>query len=253
MAELQYVLEVEPLDLGADVKAVGLDLVEIESREPAHGANAARLWAATLGALPGTEPWAFDFFSHLDRVRDYCRLHAVPFEEKASGHSIVIPALFRRCAGCAGRAIRGRSFRRSRRRDGIRGRPFGRKRIGQTRRGRLPLRIPELFILRGVRFREWVSLHCSPKNCGPAKSCVESSPQPRHCPWKWPAHTSPNILQQLGQFEGRLRASSWRRRFSGRRRHGAFYFDHPRALYSVAARRIMGCPTANWPMRVTVP
>jgi hypothetical protein len=92
MTDLQYVLEVEPLDLGADVKAVGLDLVEIESREPAHGADAARLWAATLGALPGTEPWALDFFSHLDRVREYCRLHAVPFEEKAAGHSLVIPA-----------------------------------------------------------------------------------------------------------------------------------------------------------------
>ncbi len=92
MADLQYVLEVEPLDLGADVKAVGLDLVEIESREPARGADAARLWAATLRALPGTEPWALDFFSHLDRVRDYCRLHAVPFEEKTSGHSLVIPA-----------------------------------------------------------------------------------------------------------------------------------------------------------------
>jgi hypothetical protein len=92
MADLQYVLEVEPLDLGADVKAVGLDLVEIESREPARGADAASLWAATLGALAGADPWALDFFSHLDRVRDYCRLHGVPFEEKASGHSLVIPA-----------------------------------------------------------------------------------------------------------------------------------------------------------------
>jgi len=93
MAEdLQYVLEVEPLDLGSDVKAVGLDLVEIESREPARGMDAARLWAATLAALPGTVPWALDFFSHLDRVRDYCHLHAVPFEEKVSGHSLVVPA-----------------------------------------------------------------------------------------------------------------------------------------------------------------
>ena len=92
MADPQYVLEVEPLDLGADVKAGGLDLVEIESREPARGADAARLWAATLGALPGTEPWALDFFSHLDRVREYCRLRGVAFEVKASGHSLVIPA-----------------------------------------------------------------------------------------------------------------------------------------------------------------
>ena len=92
MADLHYVLEVEPLDLGADVKAVGLDLVEIETREPAHGADAARLWAATLGALPGTEPWALDFFYHLDRVRDYCRMRGVVFEEKASGHSIIIPS-----------------------------------------------------------------------------------------------------------------------------------------------------------------
>jgi hypothetical protein len=92
MADLQYVLEVEPLDLGADVKAVGLDLVEIETREPARGSDAARLWAASLGALAGAEPWALDFFSHLDRVRDYCRLRGMAFEEKASGHSLVIPA-----------------------------------------------------------------------------------------------------------------------------------------------------------------
>lgn len=107
MPDPDYILEVEPLDLGADVKAVGLELLEIESREPARGRDAARLWAAALGALAGEEPWALDFFSHLDRLRDYCRLHSIAFEEKAGGHSLVItsPAqnaladLFERFAG----------------------------------------------------------------------------------------------------------------------------------------------------------
>lgn len=93
MAEAQYVLEVEPLDLGADVKAVGLDLVEIESREPVRGADAARLWAAALAAMAGAEPWVLDFFSHLDRVRDHCRKRGIAFEEKVSGHVLTIPAL----------------------------------------------------------------------------------------------------------------------------------------------------------------
>ena len=91
-ADLHYVMEVEPLDLGQDVKAVGLDLMEVESREPARGGIAAQIWAATLPALAGTEPWALDFFAHLDRVRDYCRLHEIAFEDKSSGHSLIVPA-----------------------------------------------------------------------------------------------------------------------------------------------------------------
>jgi hypothetical protein len=93
MTDLHYVMEIEPLDLGADVKAVGLDLMEVESREPAHGSDAAHIWAASIPALAGGEPWALDFFAHLDRVREYCTLHAIAFEDKSSAHVVVIPAL----------------------------------------------------------------------------------------------------------------------------------------------------------------
>jgi hypothetical protein len=85
-------LEVEPLDLGADVRAVGLELVEPdENREPVRGAEAARVWGRVLAALAGTEPWALDFFSHLDRVRDYCARHHISWREPAGRTIVVTP------------------------------------------------------------------------------------------------------------------------------------------------------------------
>jgi hypothetical protein len=86
-----YLLDIEPLDLGSDVRAVGLELVEAdENREPVRGTDAARIWARALSAAAGSEPWALDFFSHLDRVRDFCDRHKISFRE-ASQRSIVIP------------------------------------------------------------------------------------------------------------------------------------------------------------------
>jgi hypothetical protein len=85
-------LEVEPLDLGGDVRAIGLEFVEDdEDREPVHGSDAAATWARVLRAAAGDQPWALDFFSHVDRVRDFCERHAIPFRE-ATPRSIVIPA-----------------------------------------------------------------------------------------------------------------------------------------------------------------
>ena len=78
-----YLLKVEPLDLGADVKAVGLELIDRETREPVRGAEAARVWGAVLAALAGTEPWGLDFFSHLDRLREFCRAHNIAYREAA--------------------------------------------------------------------------------------------------------------------------------------------------------------------------
>src|SRR3974390_1651650 len=87
-----YLLEIEPLDLGPDVKAVGIELVEDdENREPVRGKEAARIWSRVLWAASGKEPWALDFFSHLDRVKEYCRNHQVAFREAAQ-RCIVIPA-----------------------------------------------------------------------------------------------------------------------------------------------------------------
>ena len=49
--ESLYRLEVESLDLGPDVRAVGLELIEPESREPVTGAEAASIWAAVAIAF----------------------------------------------------------------------------------------------------------------------------------------------------------------------------------------------------------
>jgi len=87
-----YLLDIEPLDLGADVKAVGLDLVEAdENREPVRGEDAARIWSRALKATAGEEAWALDFFSHIDRVKDFCDRHQIAYRE-ANQRSLVIPA-----------------------------------------------------------------------------------------------------------------------------------------------------------------
>ncbi len=78
------------MDLGPGVKAVGLELIETESREPLRGAEAAAIWAAVFPAMAAEEAWVLDFFSHLDRVREYCKSHDVEFRE-AANRCMVIP------------------------------------------------------------------------------------------------------------------------------------------------------------------
>src|ERR1700733_4113479 len=74
VAETLYRLEIESLDLGPGIRAVGLELLDPEMREPVTGPEAGRIWAAALVALATGVPWTLDFFAHLERVREFCRL-----------------------------------------------------------------------------------------------------------------------------------------------------------------------------------
>ena len=85
-----FSLDVEVLNLGSEVKAVGLELLETESREPVRGNKAAQIWSAAFPALAGEEFCVLDFFSHLDRVRDFCSTHEIPFRDAAE-RCVVIP------------------------------------------------------------------------------------------------------------------------------------------------------------------
>jgi hypothetical protein len=85
-----FSLDVETLDLGPDVKAVGLDLIETENREPVRGKQAAEIWSAIFPALAADEFYVVDFFSHIDRVRDFSKARKIDFRE-AGGRTVVLP------------------------------------------------------------------------------------------------------------------------------------------------------------------
>ncbi len=85
-----FSLDVETLDLGPGVKAVGLELVETENREPVRGKQAAEIWSALFPALAGGEFYVVDFFSHIDRVREFCKARKIEFRE-AGGRCVVLP------------------------------------------------------------------------------------------------------------------------------------------------------------------
>jgi hypothetical protein len=89
--ESLYRLEIESLDLGADVRAVGLELMELETREPVTGKEGAGIWAALMPALAAGQPWALDFFAHIERVRDFCLRNSIAFREPHARAIVISP------------------------------------------------------------------------------------------------------------------------------------------------------------------
>ena len=87
-----YTLDVQAMELGAQTKAVGMELLETESREPVHGKEAALIWGAALPALASKEKLVVDFFSHLERVREFCKLQGLTFREAANRCLVVTPS-----------------------------------------------------------------------------------------------------------------------------------------------------------------
>jgi hypothetical protein len=85
-----FSLDVQAMDLGGGVKAVGLELVETENREPVRGKESAKIWSAAFPALVGSEPYTVDFFSHVDRVREFCKMREIPLREAAE-RCVVLP------------------------------------------------------------------------------------------------------------------------------------------------------------------
>src|SRR5438552_11971632 len=85
-----FSLGVQALDLGGEVKAVGLELIETQNREPVRGKDAVEIWSAVFPALTGDESYAVDFFSHIERVREFCKMREIALREAAE-RCVVLP------------------------------------------------------------------------------------------------------------------------------------------------------------------
>jgi hypothetical protein len=78
-----YSMDVEKLDLGNETQAVGLELLGTESREPVRGKDAAAIWAAAIPALANNDGFVLDFFAHVDRVKEFCKMYDIHYREAA--------------------------------------------------------------------------------------------------------------------------------------------------------------------------
>src|SRR4029077_7761317 len=85
-----FSLDVQALDLGGEVRAVGPELVENENRERVRGKDAGEIWARVFSALAGDDSYLVDFFSRLERVREFCKSREIAFRDAAE-RCVVLP------------------------------------------------------------------------------------------------------------------------------------------------------------------
>ena len=64
-------------------------------------------------ALAAKESFALDFFSHLDRVREFCNTHSIPFRE-AAARCLVVPQPSLEQSSPAARTLRSEDIRHAR-------------------------------------------------------------------------------------------------------------------------------------------
>ena len=162
-----FSLDVEVLNLGAEIKAVGLELLETESREPVRGAKAAQIWSASFPALAGDEFYALDFFSHLDRVRDFCATHEIPYRQAAERCLVIAKPSQEQLLDIFGRFERKRLACALAPRRRI---PTRRSKASSPAAAWTPIkrRTPVTHFAPFVS-RKMAGSPCSAKNCGPAK------------------------------------------------------------------------------------
>ncbi len=86
---MAYVLEAEKMDLGEGTSAVGLELLEAETREPVTGETAAQIWFAVFPVPIAGESAAIDFFSHLDCVSDFCDGRGISYRQPAAVNALL--------------------------------------------------------------------------------------------------------------------------------------------------------------------
>ncbi|SRR5579875_300766 len=85
------ILEIEPMDLGNEIRATGLELLDGADREPVAGAETAHAWSKIVPALAGREPWACDLYGSVERICAFCESKGTRHREVSKNLLVVAP------------------------------------------------------------------------------------------------------------------------------------------------------------------